>query len=54
MKSINVFVYGNNLLLWTNYSWYDPEFTSRGLTIGEDGGKYPKRNEVGVGANINF
>jgi len=54
MKSINVYVYGNNLLLWTNYSWYDPEFTSRGLTIGEDGGKYPKRIEGGIGANINF
>ena len=54
MKSINVYIYGNNLLLWTNYSWYDPEFTSRGLTIGEDGGKYPKRIEGGIGANINF
>lgn len=54
MKSASVYVYGNNLLTWTNYSWYDPEFTSRGLTIGEDNGKYPKRREVGVGANINF
>lgn len=54
MKSANVYIYGNNLLTWTNYSWYDPEFTSRGLTIGEDGGKYPKRREVGAGININF
>ena len=54
MKSANVYVYGSNLLTWTNYSWHDPEFTSKGLTIGEDNGKYPKRREVGVGVNINF
>lgn len=54
MKNASVYIYGNNLLTWTNYTWYDPEFTSRGLTIGEDGGKYPKRREVGIGANLNF
>lgn len=54
IKGASVYVYGNNLLTWTNYSWYDPEFTSKGLTIGEDGGKYPKRREVGVGVNINL
>ncbi|NCI47412.1 SusC/RagA family TonB-linked outer membrane protein [Sediminibacterium sp. WSJ-3] len=54
LKGASVYVYGNNLLMWTNYSWYDPEFSSRGLTIGEDGGKYPKRREVGVGVNVNF
>ncbi|HEX6180913.1 MAG TPA: SusC/RagA family TonB-linked outer membrane protein [Chitinophagaceae bacterium] len=54
LKSASVYVYGNNLLTWTNYTWYDPEFSSRGLTIGEDGGKYPKRRELGVGVNVNF
>ncbi|MFL5774202.1 MAG: SusC/RagA family TonB-linked outer membrane protein, partial [Flavisolibacter sp.] len=54
MKNASVYVYGNNLLMWTNYSWYDPEFSSKGLTIGEDNGKYPKRREVGVGVNVNF
>jgi len=54
MKGASVYVYGNNLMTWTNYTWYDPEFTSRGLEIGEDGGKYPKRREVGVGVNVNF
>jgi hypothetical protein len=54
MKNASLYVYGNNLLMWTDYSWYDPEFSSRGLNIGEDNGKYPKRREVGVGINVNF
>jgi TonB-linked SusC/RagA family outer membrane protein len=54
MKNASVYVYGNNLLMWTDYSWYDPEFSSRGLDIGEDNGKYPKRREIGVGINVNF
>jgi TonB-linked SusC/RagA family outer membrane protein len=54
MKQAMIYVYGNNLLTWTDYSWYDPEFSSNGLTIGEDNGKYPKRRELGVGINVNF
>jgi len=54
MSAVNLFIYGNNLLTWTDYSWYDPEFTSNGLNIGEDGGKYPRRRELGLGINLNF
>lgn len=54
MKGATVYIFGDNLLTWTNYSWYDPEFSSKGLNIGEDGGKYPKRREIGVGLNVNF
>jgi TonB-linked SusC/RagA family outer membrane protein len=54
LKNASIYVYGNNLLTWTNYSWYDPEFSSSGLNIGQDNGKYPKRREVGVGLNVNF
>jgi hypothetical protein len=54
LKNASVYVYGNNLLTWTNYTWYDPEFSSSGLNIGQDNGKYPKRREVGVGINVNF
>lgn len=54
MQSATVYVFGDNLLTWTNYSWYDPEFSSKGLNIGEDGGKYPKRREIGIGLNVNF
>lgn len=54
LNNANIFLYGSNLLTWTNYSWYDPEFTSDGLRIGVDNGKYPKRREVGMGINVNF
>jgi TonB-linked SusC/RagA family outer membrane protein len=54
LKNASIYVYGNNLLTWTNYSWYDPEFSSSGLNIGQDNGKYPKRREVGIGVNVNF
>ncbi|WP_207535302.1 SusC/RagA family TonB-linked outer membrane protein [Desertivirga arenae] len=54
LKGVSVYTYGQNLLTWTNYSWYDPEFSSSGLNIGQDGGKYPKRREIGFGVNVNF
>ena len=54
IKGGSIYVYGSNLLTFTDYSWYDPEFSSSGLNIGEDGGKYPKRKELGIGVNLNF
>ncbi|MDP4209010.1 MAG: TonB-dependent receptor [Bacteroidota bacterium] len=54
VRSASVFVYGNNLITWTNYSWYDPEFTLKGLQPGEDNGKYPRTREVGLGVTLNF
>lgn len=54
-RSLQVYVYGNNLLTWTNYDWYDPEFTSSNVLVqGIDGGKYPRRRELGIGATLNF
>ncbi len=54
-KTFNLYVYGNNLATWTNYSWYDPEFTvSNFLQPGFDSGKYPRRREIGLGLNIGF
>ncbi|MBO9198858.1 MULTISPECIES: SusC/RagA family TonB-linked outer membrane protein [Niastella] len=54
LRGGSVYVYGSNLLTFTDYSWYDPEFSASGLNIGEDGGKYPKRKEIGIGVNFNF
>ena len=55
MKGITTYVYGTNLLTWTNYRGYDPEFsTNNPLTPGEDDGRYPRRREFGFGVNINF
>ena len=54
-RTFNVYAYGNNLLTWTNYSWYDPEFTtSNPLQPGFDNGKYPRRREAGLGINVGF
>jgi TonB-linked SusC/RagA family outer membrane protein len=54
-RSFNVYAYGNNLLTWTNYSWYDPEFTTTNvLQPGFDSGKYPRRREAGLGINVGF
>lgn len=54
-RTFNVYVYGNNLLTWTNYSWYDPEFTvTNFLAQGFDNGKYPRRREAGLGLLIGF
>lgn len=54
-KGAGVYVYGSNLLTWTNYSWFDPEFPSNDpLQMGQDNGRYPRRREVGIGASINF
>ncbi len=54
-RNISAYVYGVNLLTFTNYTGYDPEFSaSTGLTPGDDTGKYPKRREIGFGINIGF
>lgn len=55
LKGVTAYVYGMNLLTWTNYRGYDPEFSSGNpLTPGDDNGKYPKRREFGFGLNVNF
>lgn len=55
LKALSLFVYGTNLLTWTNYSGFDPEFSdSNPLSPGTDGGKYPKRREFGFGINISL
>ncbi|MES2371068.1 MAG: TonB-dependent receptor [Bacteroidota bacterium] len=55
VKGLTAYVYGTNLLTWTNYRGYDPEFSSSSvLTQGDDTGKYPKRREMGFGVNVNF
>ncbi|MCX2450301.1 TonB-dependent receptor [Pedobacter sp. PLR] len=53
-KNISAYIYGTNLATWTNYTGYDPEFSSSTLTPGDDTGKYPKRRELGLGINIGF
>ncbi|WP_114781890.1 SusC/RagA family TonB-linked outer membrane protein [Botryobacter ruber] len=54
MNAANIYVYGNNLLTWTNYSGFDPEIGGGVLTPGRDGATYPRKREIGVGVNLNF
>jgi len=55
LQAVNVFLFGNNLITWTNYRWYDPEISLGGaLTPGQDSGRFPRKREFGGGININF
>jgi len=55
LGSLSVFVYGNNLLTWTKYKWYDPEINlGSALTPGLDNGRYPRKRELGAGVYVNF
>ncbi|MDR2628044.1 MAG: SusC/RagA family TonB-linked outer membrane protein, partial [Dysgonamonadaceae bacterium] len=57
MKSASAYIYGNNLLTFTDYTGYDPEFslgTSDPLTLGIDQNRYPRKREYGFGINISF
>lgn len=50
-----LYVSGNNLVTWTNYSGYNPEVSLRSanaLTPGEDYGTYPLARTFMVGVNI--
>lgn len=55
LNNASLYIYGINLLTWTDYTGYDPEFSSsNALQPGDDNGKYPKRREIGMGINIQF
>ena len=54
VKGCTAYVYGNNLLTWTNYSGFDPEVGGGVLTPGRDGSAYPRKREIGLGLNLNF
>ncbi|NML23835.1 TonB-dependent receptor [Pseudoflavitalea sp. G-6-1-2] len=55
MKLVNVYIYGTNLLTWTDYTGFDPEVSQRSVTTpGNDAGRYPRRREVGMGLNVSF
>ncbi len=52
LKNAMLYVYGNNLLTWTNYTGYDPEIGGGVLTPGRDNATYPRKREIGIGINI--
>jgi hypothetical protein len=55
IRGVSVYIYGNNLLTWTDYTWYDPEINfNNALEMGQDNGRYPRKREFGAGINVNF
>lgn len=55
LSAASIYVYGNNLLTWTDYSWWDPEISfGNPLEMGRDTGRYPRKREFGLGVNVNF
>ena len=55
MNNVSIFMFGNNLALWTKYKGYDPEISFGSiLTPGYDLGRYPRKRELGIGLNIIF
>ena len=55
MRNLNLYVYGTNLLTWTDYTGFDPEVGQRSvLKPGDDPGRFPRRRELGFGLNLSF
>ena len=55
IEKCRLYVSGNNLVTWTNYSGYNPEVsmrTANALTPGEDYGTYPLSRTFMIGLNI--
>ena len=56
-ESARLFVTGQNLVVWTKYSGFDPDVNSSGGDAragGVDMGAYPRQRIWNVGANITF
>lgn len=55
ISNLRVYVSGNNVFLWTNYSGYSPEIGSENvLQVGIDGGIYPTARTFLFGVNAAF
>ncbi|SDM21905.1 TonB-linked outer membrane protein, SusC/RagA family [Catalinimonas alkaloidigena] len=54
LQSAQLYISGQNLLTFTDYSWYDPEVSTRGssLTMGIDQAGYPNARTITLGARI--
>lgn len=57
ISKLRVYVTGQNLITWTNYSWYDPEVSTFGesnTAPGTDFLTYPQARSVIGGINLSF
>lgn len=55
-QRVRVYITGQNLVTWTNYTGYDPEVSTRGngLTSGVDFGAYPRSRTFIGGLSVTF
>nr|WP_315247047.1 TonB-dependent receptor [uncultured Flavobacterium sp.] len=54
-NKVRLYVTGNNLYVWTNYSGYDPEVNlATGLTPNIDYDRYPRTRNYTFGAQLSF
>jgi len=57
LQNLRLYATGYNVFLWTNYSGYDPEVSTRRktpLTPGVDYSAYPRSRQLTVGLNLTF
>jgi hypothetical protein len=57
IRKLAVYVTGQNLLTFTNYSGFDPEVNAYGnsaVELGIDYGTYPQAQSVIIGLNVEF
>lgn len=55
LSNVRLYVVGQNLLTWTNYTGFDPEVTSgNNIQIGSDAGIYPTAKSFSFGLSITF
>lgn len=52
LRNVQAFIYGKNLITWTNYSGFDPEVKMSVLNPGKDDSSYPRSREFGFGLNV--
>ncbi|WP_188460117.1 SusC/RagA family TonB-linked outer membrane protein [Marivirga lumbricoides] len=57
IQSLRLYATGYNVFLWTNYTGFDPEVSTRRntpLTPGVDYSAYPRSRQITVGLNLTF
>lgn len=56
LQSLRLYASGNNLFVWTPYTGFDPEVSTKGsnLTPGVDFGAYPRNRSFIFGLNVAF
>ena len=56
IQKLRLYATGSNLLVWTPYSGFDPEVSTKGnnLTPGVDFGAYPRSRSFVFGVNVTF